>query len=259
MGRARCAFHAGRRTGCLCLAVAFTVNPVPLAVSAVAPIDQRAAVAMQHFLDGVTTAHQYSASRRLEASGSGHQGWLDVQTEFTTASGFFYQVTAEGGSGYIRSRVLRSLLDEEQSLIARRRCAAVAISADNYQFTPEGLNEEGLAVVAMRPLRKDRSLIVGRMFLTVGGDLVRVEGRLAKNPSFWVTRVNVVRSYRRINGVPMPVTLDTTAQLRLLGSSALRMTYRYAQVDERAVVDEPPEQRAAHSSPDTTGTLIEPR
>jgi hypothetical protein len=37
------------------------------------------------------------------------------------------------------------------------------------------------------------------------------------------------------------VTLDTTAQLRLLGSSALRMTYRYAEVDERAVVDEPGE------------------
>jgi len=56
-----------------------------------------------------------------------------------------------------------------------------------------------------------------------------------------MTRVNVVRWYRRINGVPMPVTLDTTAQLRLLGSSALRMTYRYAEVDERAVVDEPRE------------------
>jgi hypothetical protein len=53
-----------------------------------------------------------------------------------------------------------------------------------------------------------------------------------------VTRVNVVRSYRRINGVPMPVSLETTAKLRLLGSSALRMTYRYVEVDERTVVDE---------------------
>jgi hypothetical protein len=238
MGRARCLSHAARRAGCLCLAVVFTMNPVPVRVSAGAAFDQRAAAAMQQFLDGATTAHQYSASRRLEASGSGHQGWLDVQTEFTAASGFFYQVTAEGGSGYIRSRVLRSLLDEEQSVIARRGGAAAAISADTYQFTPEGLNEEGLAVVGMRPLRKDRSLIAGRMFLTVDGDLVRVEGRLAKNPSFWVTRVNVVRSYRRINGALMPVSLETTAQLRLLGRSQLRMTYRYLQIDEQPVDDE---------------------
>jgi hypothetical protein len=193
---------------------------------------------MQGFLDRAPKARQYSASRRLEASGVGHEGWLDVETEFSATSGLTYQVTAEGGSGYIRSRVLRSLLNEEQSLIARNRSATVAISADNYQLTPEGFNEEGHAVVLMRPLRKDRSLIAGRMFLTVDGDLVRVEGRLAKNPSFWVTRVNVVRSYRRINGVPMPVSLETKAQLRLLGSSALRMTYRYAQVDERTVVDE---------------------
>jgi hypothetical protein len=75
------------------------------------------------------------------------------------------------------------------------------------------------------------------MFLTIDGDLARVEGRLAKNPSFWVTRVSVVRSYRRINGVLMPVSLDTTAQLRLLGSSTLRMTYRYSRVDDRAVND----------------------
>jgi hypothetical protein len=71
------------------------------------------------------------------------------------------------------------------------------------------------------------------------GTLVRVEGRLAKNPSFWVSRVNLVRTYRRLNGVLMPVSLDTTAQLRLFGSSALHMTYRYARIDERDVVNEP--------------------
>jgi hypothetical protein len=90
--------------------------------------------------------------------------------------------------------------------------------------------------VSLRPRRKDRSLIDGRMFLTtVNGDLVRVEGRLARSPSFWLTRVNVVRSYRRIDGVVMPVSLETKARLRLLGSSSLRMTYRYSHIDERPV------------------------
>ena len=93
------------------------------------------------------------------------------------------------------------------------------------------------AVVAMQPLRKDRGLIAGRMFLTAEGELRRIEGRLARNPSFWTTRVQVVRSYRRINGVLMPVSLDTSAHLRLLGASTLRMTYRYSHVDHRPVVD----------------------
>jgi hypothetical protein len=238
MGRARSQLRAGPRACGLCLAIVFALTPIPLRLSAAPAPDERAAAAMQQFLDRAM-ARQYTASRRLEASGSGRRAWLDAQTAFSVASGFTFQVTAEGGSGYIRSRVLRSLLEEEQRLIARGGGAAVAISADNYQLTPEGFNEEGLAVVGLRPLRKDRSLIAGRMFLTVDGRLARVEGRLAKNPSWWVTRVDVVRLYRRINGVLMPVSLDTQARLRLFGSSSLRMTYRYAQIDERPVVDEP--------------------
>jgi hypothetical protein len=239
MDRSSALPDARRHTYRLGVAAVLTMTPLALQLSAEV-VDQRAATAMQNYFARPRIAHQYSASRRLEASGSGQRAWLDVQTDFTVASGLLYEVTAEGGSGYIRARVLRSLLDEEQRLIARGGGAAVAISPDNYEFTPEGVNEEGLAIVSMRPRRKDRSLIAGRMFLTVDGDLQRVEGRLVKNPSFWVTRVNVVRLYRRINGVLMPVSLDTTAQLRLLGSSALRMTYRYSHIDERPVDHDQP-------------------
>jgi hypothetical protein len=219
------------------LAIAPTGADLPVAV----PVDRRTVTAMENFLTWPTMAHQYSATRHLEASGSGHQGWLYAQTHFTVATGLLYDVTSEGGSGYIRARVLRSLLEEERKLIARGGSGSVAISRENYAFTAEGINEQGLAVVGLRPLRKDRSLIAGRMFLTVDGVLRRVEGRLAKNPSFWITRVNVVRTYRRINDVLMPVSLETTAQLRLLGPSTLRMTYRYSQVDERPVDPTSPE------------------
>ena len=233
----RTLFGACRRSAWLCLAAALTISQVPFAAASAA--DQSAAeTAMQQFLARGKPAYQYSASRRLEASGSGQRAWLDVQTDFSAASGLLYRVTAEGGSGYIRSRVLRSLLDEEQRLVAHGGSSSVALSTDNYQFTPERINEEGLAVVGMRPMRKERPLVVGRMFLTLDGELLRVEGRLARNPSFWVSRAVVVRVYRRINGVAMPVSLQTTAHLRLLGSSTLHMTYRYSHVDDREVADD---------------------
>jgi len=238
MGRLRVLPDARRCTAVMCVA-AILIATCPASHGAEDDaVDADAAAAMQNFLTLPRIAHQYTAARRLEASGLGQSAWLDVQTSFSTASGLLYEVTAEGGSGYIRSRVLRSLLDEEQRLIARRGQSGIALTTDNYQFVPEGIDEQGLAVVAMRPLRKERALIAGRMFVTPDGDLRRVEGRLAKNPSFWVTRVNVVRSYRRINGALMPVSLETTAQLRLLGRSQLRMTYRYLQIDEQPVDDE---------------------
>jgi hypothetical protein len=199
--------------------------------------DSRAVQALDAFLSGRTMARQYTATRRLEASGSGHRGWLDVRTSYAAGSGFLYDVTSEGGSGLIRGRVLRSLLEEEKQLIASGTGARVALTRDNYAFMPERVDEHGLVVVAMRPLRKERSLISGRLILTPDGVLQRVEGQLAKNPSFWVTRVNVVRTYRQINGVLMPVCLETTARLRFLGSSSLRMTYRYTEIDEQPVDD----------------------
>ena len=218
--------------------VALALAASSLQITAARSPNPDAVAAMEMFLARPAGAHPYRASRRLEASGSGQRGWMDVETDFTIASGLQYRVTAEGGSGYIRSRILRSLLEEEQRIIAHGEKSRVAISRANYQLVPEGLNDEGLAIVSIRPLRKDRSLINGRMFLmTLSGDLVRVEGRLAKNPSFWLTRVNLVRSYRTIDGVVMPVSLESTGKLRLLGSSSLRMTYRYSHIDDQPISD----------------------
>ena len=61
----------------------------------------------------------------------------------------------------------------------------------------------------------------------------RLEGRLAKNPSFWVKNVDIVRAYQRIDGVVLPISLESAAQLRMFGSATLRMTYSYMEVDGR--------------------------
>jgi hypothetical protein len=66
---------------------------------------------------------------------------------------------------------------------------------------------------------------------TEDADLVRVEGRLAKNPSFWTTRVDVVRRYERRSGIRVPVRLDTTAQIRVAGASTMSVVYDYEMVN----------------------------
>ena len=63
----------------------------------------------------------------------------------------------------------------------------------------------------------------------------RLQGRLAKNPSFLVKNVDVVRKYERIDGVIVPVSLESTAQLRFLGEATLRMTYSYSEIEGRPV------------------------
>ena len=206
--------------------------------AAVAPASEGSAGVVQKFLSSQAGTHSYRATRRLEAAGSGLRAWMEAETEFAPGDGFRYEVTAEGGSRIIRSRVLRSLLEEERQLIARGGSGEVALSPANYHFMLEGVDEDGLARVGLQPLRKERALIAGEMLVQPDdGALVRLEGQLAKNPSFWTKRVDVVRSYERINDVVMPVTLESKAQLRLFGGSTLRMTYRYSEIDGRPVAD----------------------
>ena len=222
------------------------MTPLALPLSAADAVDKSVLVAMQNFLASPTIAHQYSGSRRLEASGSGQRAWLDVQTDFTLASGLLYEVTAEGGSGYIRARVLRSLLDEEQKLIARGGSAEHRDFGRQLPVHAGGIRRgrpggRRYHAAAQGPVPHHWTDVPDRPMAIWCAS--RDDSR--KNPSFWVTRVNVVRSYRRINGVLMPVSLDTTAQLRLLGSSALRMTYRYSQINHLPVDHEQLEQPEA--------------
>lgn len=192
--------------------------------------------AIERFLDRPSVPVSYHAHRRLEGTGPGQSAWLDAETSFSAATGLRYRVTGEGGSPYIRSRVLRALLEEERRMIAAGASAQAAISRANYRFAAEGVDAEGLVQVALQPLRKERYLITGRMFLNPhDGSLVRLEGRPAKSPSFWITRVTVVRSYRRVNDALLPVSMESIAQLQLAGAATLRMTYRYTEVNARPV------------------------
>ena len=77
------------------------------------------------------------------------------------------------------------------------------------------------------------------MFLQpADGRLVRLEGRLAKSPSFWAKNVDIVRRYQCIHGAVVPVELNSTAQLRFLGGATFRMTYAYSQINGQPVTQQ---------------------
>ena len=81
-------------------------------------------------------------------------------------------------------------------------------------------------------------LVDGSIFLNrEDGDLVRIEGQLAKSPSRWTRRVDIVRSFRRFAGVRMPVALESVATLLIAGKSSFRMTYDYETVNGQRIAD----------------------
>jgi hypothetical protein len=224
------------RQGCSTLALLAVVVATG-ANAGTAAVPNAADHAIEQFLAQDDTQPRYRAVRRLEATNGSRTAWLEALTEYSPSSGFQYEITAQGGSDLIRKKVLNAVLEGERDVIAHGETARSSIAADNYRFEAKGIDADGFANVRLLPRRRERVLVAGTMFLRrEDGDLVRLQGRLAKSPSFWVKDVDIVRTYERIGTAVLPVALDTKAHVRFLGVATLRMTYVYKEVDGRPIV-----------------------
>jgi hypothetical protein len=197
---------------------------------------------LQRFLArGEEPPVEYRALRRLDAQNPKFKqsAWMVAWTEFDRVNGLRYQIVDEGGSSYIRSKVLRAALEGEQKIWANHEPQKAALTGDNYLFEEAAAAVEGLAALSVRPKRKDVLLVEGSIFVhPADGELTRIEGKLSKTPSFWTRRVDVVRRYERKAGVRVPVSIESVAQVLIAGRSTFKMTYEY-QIINGQVVGEP--------------------
>jgi hypothetical protein len=184
----------------------------------------------------------YQARRRLEASSSSlkESAWIEALTEYRPSVGFSYAIVAQGGSERIQRRVLKSVLEAEKENCTLEAWRKTNLSHANYEFNFGGRAEDGMLRMHLSPRRRDSRLIDGAALLTApAGNLVRVEGRLSKSPSFWVRWANVSRSYAPIAGSMMPIAVESTADVRIAGLSTFTMTYDYQMVNDLPVAPSP--------------------
>lgn len=190
---------------------------------------------------------EYRALRRLEATNRKFRqsAWMLAWTEYDHVNGFRYEIVDEGGSGYIRSKVLRAALEGEQRIWANREPQKASFTRENYEFDAGEAAPDGLAAVAVRPRRKDILLVEGAIFVQPSdGELARIEGKLSKAPSFWTRRVDVVRRYERKAGVRVPISIESVAHVLIAGRSTFKMTYEYQTINGQHVGDPQPHAQA---------------
>ena len=179
---------------------------------------------------------QYRAYRRMHARNEhfGQEAWLEAWTELDER-GFRYTIVSETGSDYMRNKVLKAVLKREQELVAGGDCRRSELTPDNYEFQ-DVQQGDGERYVTLKPKRKDVLLVDGRMvFNNDGSELLRVEGRLAKNPSFWTSLVNIIRHYARLDGVRVPVATESIAKVKFAGVAYLDVRYEYETINGRPV------------------------
>ena len=192
--------------------------------------DQKVAVARTPELN------QYRALRRMHAASEkmNQEGWMEAWTELDGGV-FRYEIVSERGSETIRNKVLKALLEREKELIASGNPGRSDLTSENYEFAAETAGP-GCKYILIKPKRKDSLLVDGRMVLSdEDRDLLRVEGKLSKNPSFWTSLVNVVRRYARLDGVRVPIRTESTAKIKFVGHSTLNVEYEYEMINGRPV------------------------
>jgi hypothetical protein len=225
-------FAAGVVAASVCLA---TGHP-----SASTPAQAQPTVLQRFLARAEEPPVEYRALRRLEAQNPKFKqsAWMLAWTEYDHVNGFRYQIADEGGSGYIRTKVLRAALDGEQKIWADHEPQKSSFNHDNYLFDAGAPEADGLASLGVKPKRKDVLLVEGAIFVQPSdGELSRIEGRLSKTPSFWTRRVDVVRRYERKAGVRVPMSIESVAHVLIAGRSTFKMTYEYQTINGQRVGD----------------------
>ena len=180
----------------------------------------------------------YRAFRHLSATTRGGRmsASIDAWTTLDPAHGFTYEITSMDGSALIQKKVLIAALEAEQKAVESANKGQSALTPANYEFLDVSPLDAHLVKVDVRPRRKHVMLVNGEIVIeSDSADLVRVEGELSQRPSFWTRRVHVVREYNRVGGIHVPVSMKSTADVLIVGSSSFSMTYRYSEVNGKHV------------------------
>jgi len=181
----------------------------------------------------------YRALRHLTASTRNGKmtASLDAWTSLDPQRGFTYEITKMDGSVIIQKHVLIKALDAEQDAVQSvANKAQAALTPANYEFLDMSPLDGRMVRVNVKPRRSHVMLINGHLVIeSDSADLVRVEGDLSKRPSFWTRHVHVVREYDRIGGVHVPISMKSTADVLIVGSSSFSMDYKYAEINGKSI------------------------
>ena len=140
-----------------------------------------------------------------------------------------FNVISEEGWKAAHKHVLQKMLESETETSTPNIRPQTRLTSDNYTFAMVGSEViEGRLtyIIDATPKRKDKYLIEGRVWID-GQDFatVRVEGKPAKNPSFWTKSVHFVQQYRKTGAYWFPISTLSITEARLFGTTKVNINY----------------------------------
>lgn len=182
--------------------------------------------------DRTRRLRQYEGIRQYELRNA--QGRLSARTvvrmEYRAPDTKTFVTVSEDGSKWIRGFIFNRLMKNEGEAAAGREKRDSSITPHNYAFRflgEEDLDGYHCYQVQAMPKRQDKYLFEGQIWIDSHDfAVVKIVAHPAKNPSFWIKRVDWVRHYGKLGDFWLPLKDDTAIDVRIFGLKHLSIDYR---------------------------------
>jgi len=147
------------------------------------------------------------------------------------------------GDKTIRNDVIARYLTAETHATTNQP-ADMAITPANYKFKYKGVVEREsrkLHVFQLTPRKKRLGLFKGELWVDAATYMpLRESGRMVKNPSLFLKRVDFIRDYEIRDGFAFPRHINSVIQTRLVGTAELDVRFRdFAKADANQAATQP--------------------
>jgi hypothetical protein len=159
-----------------------------------------------------------------------------VRTDYHAPNRKEFTILSESGSGTVRDRVFKKLLEAEQESMRDDNQQRSAITPENYTFQMsdyEKTDAYEFYVLDAQPRSENKFLFRGRIWVN-GNDfaITRVEGEPAVNPSWWTVKTDFKRRYQKIGDFWLPESNESETKVRVFGTAVLSIEYRDYQITQ---------------------------
>jgi hypothetical protein len=209
--------------------------PVMFAESGLTPIlptaDEVIARMIAHDRERQAALHGYTAIRRYVLENRNHHKRAEMLVRMMCREDGSkqFEVVSENGWGGARKHVFPRLLEAEAEAAQPDLRERSRIVPENYTFEMLGTEDvrgRPAYVIAIEPKTPNKYLARGRIFVDADEyAIIRVEGKPAKNPSFWVKSVHFVHDYDKSGSFWFPVSDRSVTDVRLFGATEMTIDY----------------------------------
>jgi outer membrane lipoprotein-sorting protein len=159
-----------------------------------------------------------------------------VRVDYQAPNQKEFTILSESGSGAVRNKVFKKLLEAEKESTQEENQQRSAITLDNYTFSIADYQKteaNEVYILSAQPRNKNKFLFRGRIWVDAKDfGITRVEGEPAVNPSWWTVRTDFKRSYEKLGSFYLPESNESTTKVRIFGTAVLTINYGDYQITQ---------------------------